>query len=171
MIEMFDKDKKGTITVHEFGSLFAYINQWKATFESIDKDRSGFIEQAELNQGTTLLFLFFQICTTKIRQAQLKFMNSHNCLGVSINGRQCLKPMTRIGQGELSRLSWTKVSTVRIRFKKDFNLQIHLKQDIFVVCSFLNQVLSVHTVVYYQNHYFGLGPTPKLANTVTETTF
>merc|ERR1712051_859474 len=51
MIEMFDKDKKGTITVHEFGSLFAYINQWKATFESIDKDRSGFIEQAELNQS------------------------------------------------------------------------------------------------------------------------
>merc|ERR1712172_173012 len=51
MIEMFDKDKKGTITVHEFGSLFAYINQWKATFESIDKDRSGFIEQAELNQA------------------------------------------------------------------------------------------------------------------------
>ena len=117
---MFDKDKKGTITVHEFGSLFAYINQWKATFEAIDKDRSGFIEQAELNQGTILLFLFFQICTTKIRQAQLKFMNSHNYLGVSINGRQCLKPMTRIGQGELSRLSWTKVSTVRIRFKKDF---------------------------------------------------
>jgi len=51
MIEMFDKDKKGTITVHEFGSLFAYINQWKATFEAIDKDRSGFIEQAELNQA------------------------------------------------------------------------------------------------------------------------
>ena len=48
---MFDKDKKGTINIHEFGALFQYINQWKATFESIDKDRSGFIESAELSQG------------------------------------------------------------------------------------------------------------------------
>ncbi len=48
---MFDRDKKGTINVHEFGSLFEYINQWKATFESIDRDRSGYIEQAELAQG------------------------------------------------------------------------------------------------------------------------
>merc|ERR1712083_1072951 len=31
MIEMFDKDKKGTISIHEFGALFQYINQWKAT--------------------------------------------------------------------------------------------------------------------------------------------
>merc|ERR1712051_599040 len=51
MIDMYDKDKTGTIEVHEFSQLFAYINQWKATFESIDKDRSGFIEQAELNQS------------------------------------------------------------------------------------------------------------------------
>ena len=48
---MFDKDKKGTISIHEFGALFQYINQWKATFESIDKDRSGYIESAELSQG------------------------------------------------------------------------------------------------------------------------
>jgi len=51
MIEMFDKDKKGTISIHEFGALFQYINQWKATFESIDKDRSGYIESAELSQA------------------------------------------------------------------------------------------------------------------------
>lgn len=55
---MFDRDKKGTINVHEFGNLFKYINQWKATFESIDRDRSGFIESAELSQG------YFQICMT-----------------------------------------------------------------------------------------------------------
>ena len=54
--EMFDKDKKGTIAIHEFGALFSYINQWKATFESIDKDRSGYIEQAELSQGNHIYF-------------------------------------------------------------------------------------------------------------------
>merc|ERR1711899_634956 len=48
MIDMYDKDKKGTINIHEFGGLFSYINKWKATFESVDKDRSGYIEQAEL---------------------------------------------------------------------------------------------------------------------------
>jgi len=51
MIEMFDKDKKGTINIHEFGGLFSYINKWKATFESVDKDRSGYIEQPELTQA------------------------------------------------------------------------------------------------------------------------
>ena len=35
----------------EFQQLFDYINQWKATFQSFDKDRSGNIEQAELTQG------------------------------------------------------------------------------------------------------------------------
>ncbi len=48
---MFDRDRKGTINVQEFGALFQYINQWKATFESIDRDRSGYIEMAELQQG------------------------------------------------------------------------------------------------------------------------
>merc|ERR1712110_669363 len=51
MIEMFDKEKKHSINIHEFGALFQYINQWKATFESIDKDRSGFVESAELSQA------------------------------------------------------------------------------------------------------------------------
>ena len=48
---MFDRDKSGTITVNEFGDLFNYINQWKSLFESIDRDRSGYIEQGELQQG------------------------------------------------------------------------------------------------------------------------
>ena len=57
-LEMFDQQNKGTINIHEFGALFNYINQWKATFESIDKDRSGFIESAELNQGEWIFILF-----------------------------------------------------------------------------------------------------------------
>jgi len=51
MIDMFDRDKSGQINVQEFASLFAYINDWKGLFERIDRDRSGFIEQAELNQA------------------------------------------------------------------------------------------------------------------------
>ena len=37
--------------MQEFSSLFSYINQWKAMFEGIDRDRSGYIEQAELSQA------------------------------------------------------------------------------------------------------------------------
>ncbi len=52
---MFDRNRTGTISIGEFGDLFAYINQWKALFESIDRDRSGFIEFQELQQGTPLI--------------------------------------------------------------------------------------------------------------------
>lgn len=51
MIDMFDRDKSGQINMQEFASLFAYINQWKTLFESIDRDRSGFIEESELGQA------------------------------------------------------------------------------------------------------------------------
>jgi len=51
MIEMFDREKKGTINIHEFGALFGYINQWKGTFEGYDRDRSGYIEQNELTSA------------------------------------------------------------------------------------------------------------------------
>ena len=51
---MFDRDKSGTINVYEFGDLFRYINQWKSLFEGIDRDRSGFIEFSELQQGDNL---------------------------------------------------------------------------------------------------------------------
>lgn len=51
MIDMFDKDRSGSINVYEFRDLFNYINQWKQTFESIDTDRSGFIEFQELTRA------------------------------------------------------------------------------------------------------------------------
>jgi Ca2+-binding EF-hand superfamily protein len=51
MIEMFNVSRTGQLNVHEFGALFNYINQWKSMFESIDRDRSGFIEQNELMQA------------------------------------------------------------------------------------------------------------------------
>jgi Ca2+-binding EF-hand superfamily protein len=48
---MFDRNQTGSIDVYEFGDLFNYINQWKTLFESIDRDRSGYIEFGELSQG------------------------------------------------------------------------------------------------------------------------
>ena len=48
---MFDLDRSGSINMYEFSALFKYINDWKALFERIDRDRSGFIEDAELRQG------------------------------------------------------------------------------------------------------------------------
>lgn len=51
MIGMFDHDRSGTIDIHEFEKLYAYINQWLSVFKSYDRDASGSIEEAELYQG------------------------------------------------------------------------------------------------------------------------
>ena len=51
LLDIFDKNSSGTIDINEFQQLFDYINQWKAVFQSFDKDRSGKIELAELTQG------------------------------------------------------------------------------------------------------------------------
>jgi len=48
---MYDSDKTGTIDLQEFQQLFNYINQWKAIFESHDRDRSGRIEESEMAQA------------------------------------------------------------------------------------------------------------------------
>lgn len=51
MINMFDTNLTGTIDIHEFGKLFAYIQQWKAMFEGFDRDRTGTIDQGEFTQA------------------------------------------------------------------------------------------------------------------------
>ena len=56
---MFDLKQTGSIDIHEFSSLFKYINDWKSLFERIDTDRSGFIEEHELKQGK------FYICVAE----------------------------------------------------------------------------------------------------------
>jgi hypothetical protein len=48
---MFDLDRSGTVDVHEFEKLYAYINQWLAVFKTYDRDQSGHIEEGELSQG------------------------------------------------------------------------------------------------------------------------
>ncbi|KAK3766639.1 hypothetical protein RRG08_042418 [Elysia crispata] len=48
MIGMFDRDRNGTIDVHEFAALWKYIQDWKACFDRFDQDRSGNIDANEL---------------------------------------------------------------------------------------------------------------------------
>ena len=57
--DLYDHNNSGTIDILEFKRLFEAINQWKTTFESFDKDRSGRIEQSELTQGD-----YFKICSS-----------------------------------------------------------------------------------------------------------
>ena len=52
---MFDLDRSGSINMHEFASLYKYINDWKSLFERIDRDRSGYIEEEELRQGNFMM--------------------------------------------------------------------------------------------------------------------
>lgn len=49
MINIFDKNRNGTIEVREFQELYHYINNWMNVFRIYDKDDSGFIEEAELS--------------------------------------------------------------------------------------------------------------------------
>lgn len=51
MITLFDRNKHGSIDLNEFQSLWNYIQQWRGVFERYDADRSGFIEQAELQRA------------------------------------------------------------------------------------------------------------------------
>ncbi|XP_076459897.1 programmed cell death protein 6-like isoform X1 [Babylonia areolata] len=51
MIGMFDRDRNGTIDVHEFAALWKYIQDWKNCFDSFDTDRSGNIDANELSSA------------------------------------------------------------------------------------------------------------------------
>jgi len=51
MISMFDAEGDGKINPYEFEKLWNYLGQWRQTFNSFDKDRSGNIDRAELKQA------------------------------------------------------------------------------------------------------------------------
>uniref|UniRef100_A0A0B6ZMU8 Peflin n=1 Tax=Arion vulgaris TaxID=1028688 RepID=A0A0B6ZMU8_9EUPU len=51
MIGMFDKDRNGSIDIHEFAALWKYIQDWKACFDRFDTDRSGNIDANELGSA------------------------------------------------------------------------------------------------------------------------
>lgn len=49
--DMFDKTKSGRIDVYGFSALWKFIQQWKNLFQQYDRDHSGSISYAELQQG------------------------------------------------------------------------------------------------------------------------
>ena len=48
---MQDTDRSGTIGFNEFSGLWKYIKDWQNVFRHFDRDRSGSIDGAELNQA------------------------------------------------------------------------------------------------------------------------
>ncbi|XP_072179040.1 sorcin-like isoform X2 [Diadema setosum] len=48
MINMLDRDYSGKMGFNEFKELWGVLNQWKQTFMTYDRDRSGMIDGAEL---------------------------------------------------------------------------------------------------------------------------
>lgn len=51
MISMLDRDMSWTMGFNEFKELLQVLNGWKTTFMSYDRDRSGTVEGAELQQA------------------------------------------------------------------------------------------------------------------------
>ncbi|XP_033113021.1 sorcin-like isoform X2 [Anneissia japonica] len=49
MIAMLDRDFSGKMGFNEFKELWASLNQWKQTFMTYDRDRSGTVEPHELH--------------------------------------------------------------------------------------------------------------------------
>lgn len=48
---MFSQGNSKTIDFQGFQHLFNYVNQWKAAFQSFDRDNSGAIDRRELGQA------------------------------------------------------------------------------------------------------------------------
>ena len=48
---MFDRDRSGSIELHEFQALWSYIGQWRQVFDQYDRDRSGAIDGGELHNS------------------------------------------------------------------------------------------------------------------------
>ena len=78
MIGMFDKDRNGTIDIHEFSALWKYIQDWKGCFDKFDLDRSGNIDANELQNAfkTFGYNLSTNFCTMCVRVFDRQSVNS-----------------------------------------------------------------------------------------------
>jgi Ca2+-binding EF-hand superfamily protein len=61
MINMFDRDKSGTVTFDEFSALWKYVVDWQQCFRGFDRDNSGNIDGAELRHALTTFGYRFQV--------------------------------------------------------------------------------------------------------------
>ncbi|XP_014294431.1 programmed cell death protein 6 [Halyomorpha halys] len=71
MIGMFDKGNTGTISFHDFGALWRYVNDWQSCFRSFDRDGSGNIDGSELN--TALISFGYRLAQPTVNIMLQKF--------------------------------------------------------------------------------------------------
>jgi len=51
LMSIFDTDRSGTITFNEFAGLWKYVKDWQGVFRHFDADRSGVIDQDEMERA------------------------------------------------------------------------------------------------------------------------
>lgn len=49
IVRLFDLDKNGGLNVREFETLYYYVKQWVSAFNKYDTDKTGFLDESELN--------------------------------------------------------------------------------------------------------------------------
>jgi len=72
LLNLFDRDRSGTIGFNEFVGLWNYINQWQDIFRQHDRDGSGLIEGRELEEA--LRQFGFPISPRLVNLLQRKFV-------------------------------------------------------------------------------------------------
>ncbi|CAF99447.1 unnamed protein product, partial [Tetraodon nigroviridis] len=74
MINMFDKTKSGRIDVFGFSALWDFMQRWRALFQQHDRDRSGSISAAELQQALAQMGynLSPQFCQTLVQRFSVR---------------------------------------------------------------------------------------------------
>eukprot|EP00741_Cyanophora_paradoxa_P000660 tig00000430_g635.t2 len=75
MINLFDKDGSGQIDFPSFCSLWQYVMQWKGTFDSYDRDRSGSIDSNELQ--TALKSFGYNLSPQFVGTLMKKYKSGH----------------------------------------------------------------------------------------------
>lgn len=59
VVRLFDLDKKGGLDVKEFEELYTYVKRWVEAFNMYDADRSGFLNENELDCALKHMDIYF----------------------------------------------------------------------------------------------------------------
>lgn len=59
VVRLFDLDKNGGLDVKEFEQLYMCVKQWVNAFNAYDRERTGFLEESELDQALKQMDIHF----------------------------------------------------------------------------------------------------------------
>lgn len=59
VVRLFDLDKKGGLDVKEFEELYTYVKRWVEAFNMYDADRSGYLNENELDSALKHMDIYF----------------------------------------------------------------------------------------------------------------